>query len=234
MQCGNAKSFIVNILQKEQILYVVLKDGSLLSIKKQKLKLTSNPQKLYPAYIHDILTNSIDLSRSSTCQNKSILSCHHLDNLIHISMIGSCVPCEPLFCHSETVTCLCSCSDNLLYSASKDGTIAKWELISNSFELLWASLEHEGQISSLDANPTLDLVASVCPSTHSLNLRIISTNRLHLHLSLDPKLKEIPIVRLSDRGYILIVARDCSSSKLFVYSVNGEFINESNSRIPHN
>ncbi len=123
----------------------------------------------------------------------------------------------------------------LLYTAAADGTVVKWD----------ASGVHEGKVAptdsysdhvqaavSIDANDELDMVVSVSLDP-SVAVRQISSGKLISRFKI--KVKSIHsgyapfLVRLSSRGYIIIVERCYDgimphTDRLLVYGINGDCI----------
>lgn len=119
-----------------------------------------------------------------------------------------------------------------LFSGSSDGVVAKWNISgikSLNVGVEWYFCDHSSAIVTMDASYELDLIITASIDG-AISLRVISTGKfvklLKPNFELSNKEYTIKQIRLSHRGYILILARDKTelNDYYLVYSINGEKI----------
>lgn len=122
-----------------------------------------------------------------------------------------------------------------LFTGSSDGVLAKWDVSKISdkrAKVQWFACDFSLGIISIDDSKELDIVVSASLDG-TVSIRKTSTGK-YLR-SLTPKADinsesyDIRLVRLSYRGYILIVLKHTlsrieASDYLMVYSINGEYV----------
>ncbi len=170
---------------------------------------------------------------------QSVVTCRHYDNSCKILNYATDTVTHHLFFHRAPVNAVCTTRDGrYLFSGSLDGLVALWSLggghpdSSMQPNVVWYACDHEMGVVSVDASKELDLVASASLDG-TVALRSINTGKfvriVRVALSFDGVDFLINKVRLSPRGYILIMARARSSKsercdQILVYSINGERI----------
>ena len=118
-------------------------------------------------------------------------------------------------------------------SGSRDGTIAMWNLKKikeRKFKIKWYACNHNMQITSLDYNTYLDLVASASMDD-TIALNIVNSGKFVRKIKLNKKIfgsYSINQVRFSTNGYIIVFLRpnktQIKNDLIAVFTINGEFI----------
>ena len=160
-----------------------------------------------------------------------VITCRHYDNSCKISVVGTDAVLHHLHFHRAMVSSICTTKDKkFLFTGAQDGTVAMWDL--NGFKLkipkvIWYSCDNKQGIVTMDANLQLDLVASGSID-NAISVRVISTGKFFRLIKTDSKDYAVNQVRLSPRGYVLVISRPKQKTDqddlLTVYSINGEKI----------
>lgn len=165
-----------------------------------------------------------------------IISCRHYDNSCKIINCSTGEVHSHLYFHKAIVTALCVVeNDKYLFSASRDGVVVKWDIRNykeHQVRPLSNTCDHNLAVVSIDASKELDLFASGSLDG-TIALREISNWKflrlLHPNLIFNKIEYVISHVRLSPRGYVVIVARAKLTEAfdiIIVQSINGEFIKQ--------
>jgi len=174
-------------------------------------------------------------------QGNFLITCRHYDNSCKIINSANGEVLQHLHFHKTFVFTICANRDKkTLYSGSLDGVVAKWDISTYKTQPVqteWYVCDHKLAVITLDAIQELDLVASGSLDG-TISIRIGSSGKFVRIIKPDLFLGEMDYainqIRISYRGYILILAR-CKYPRLelsdyfLVYSINGEFIAKASS-----
>eukprot|EP01022_Parablepharisma_sp_SALTPOND_P027116 TRINITY_DN657_c0_g1_i1.p1 TRINITY_DN657_c0_g1~~TRINITY_DN657_c0_g1_i1.p1 ORF type:complete len:1837 (-),score=222.25 TRINITY_DN657_c0_g1_i1:2911-8421(-) len=163
-----------------------------------------------------------------------ILTCRHYDNSCRLTNCYNGETERVVYFHKSIVNSICaSKSKDKVFTGSNDGVAAMWDLKKLGFARpAWHSCDHKLGIISMDTCEKLDLLASA-GADGTIALRTISGGKF-IRL-IKPVLTyhnlpfEISHLRLSHRGYVVIIAkckvhRGGEGDYISVYSINGEEI----------
>eukprot|EP00826_Nyctotherus_ovalis_P011874 TRINITY_DN13094_c0_g4_i1.p1 TRINITY_DN13094_c0_g4~~TRINITY_DN13094_c0_g4_i1.p1 ORF type:complete len:628 (-),score=162.48 TRINITY_DN13094_c0_g4_i1:170-2053(-) len=189
-----------------------------------------------PMFISGSSHLSCDARRGviSLDQGNFLITCRHYDNSCKIINILTGDVLQHLYFHKTFVFAIASTKDKRsFYSGSLDGVVAKWNLSPYKTQPVgaeWYVCDHKLAVITIDADQDLDLVASGSLDG-TVALRVASTGQfvrlIKPTLFLSDNDYAINQIRLSYRGYVLVLAR-CKYPRLelsdyfLVYSVNGE------------
>jgi len=162
-----------------------------------------------------------------------LITCRHYDNSCKISTMNSeSTVLHNITFHKSMVTCACVARKySNLFTGAQDGSVAMWDISNIKVKqpkLEWFACDHKKGIVSMDASKTLDLLCTA-GFEGTVVLRVISTGKfLRIIKKVDNEEYGIHMIRLSMRGYILVVLRSkfkqTLDDQLAVYSINGELI----------
>ncbi len=164
----------------------------------------------------------------------TMVTCKHYDNSCKLVDLSTGEVTHSLFFHKAMVNAVAVIrSKDCIFTASNDGVLAVWLPKKFGFSRpAWYACDHNMGVVSVDACEKLDMVASGS-ADGTIALRTISSGKFVRLIR--PALfqrgvqLEISHVRLSYRGYIILIAK-CKNRKLrendymMTFSINGEEI----------
>ena len=87
-----------------------------------------------------------------------VVTCRHYDNTCKILKQSE---TEHLYFHKKMITTIEFMeSENILFTASQDGTLVAWNISNDLAYVKWYAYDHNDTITTLDHNRELDLVAT--------------------------------------------------------------------------
>ena len=168
-----------------------------------------------------------------------LATCGYNDNSCKIINIDSGTVHQHLYFHKDIVDIICTTKDKAyLFSGSKDGLIVKWRINFKNYPPAmpeWSAWDYSTKVVSMDACQELDIVASAS-FDNQICLRTISTGKFIRLIKPNTKLNStehtISKIMLSYRGYLILAKQKEhleTNDIILVYSINGEFINATDS-----
>ena len=253
-QLGSFGAPITYVTASETRLVVVLNNGKVIRSKegnlnrplaKMKIELEEQKHVLFPykrmlekGNEGEKLNLSCDGRRSFVVLDEGlrIITCRHYDNSCKVVISGEVR--HHMYFHKALVQTVCTTWDgDHLVSGSLDGVVAEWNIKEGTVPTIeWFACDHNQGVISLDVSKPLDLLASASLDG-TIALRAVSSGkffrRIQVNLTHETSEFFITQVRLSARGYLLVLARpkvphDGRCDRMLVYSINGEFIKAKN------
>jgi len=188
-------------------------------------------KKEIPIYPFQPFTNDSlyqDTNCFSIIESSSLLfTCRHYDNSFKKINLAGEAKVETIRFHTSMVMCICSSgSKDVIFSGSKDGVIAMWTLRKGFSRPVWYNTNHNQSIVSIDCNEDLNLVITGGVDGYVV-LRRISDGKFIRRIK--PKTtNRITHVRLSYRGYLIIITEHKETTRIFSFTINGESLAEVN------
>eukprot|EP00826_Nyctotherus_ovalis_P019119 TRINITY_DN15842_c0_g1_i3.p1 TRINITY_DN15842_c0_g1~~TRINITY_DN15842_c0_g1_i3.p1 ORF type:complete len:598 (+),score=93.91 TRINITY_DN15842_c0_g1_i3:134-1927(+) len=233
----SSRSFILTkhdvVEEGQPIIYLeTIEDRLIFITSSQKLHigLKKSHIELFPfKSFYDTATklHKCDAQRCFAVKGDSLITCRHYDNSWKILNHSGNVERSIRF-HKAMVNCVCILdSSNTLFTGSKDGVVAMWQLPQN--DVAWYVKSHDLKITSMDVSERLGMVASVSVDG-TVTIRRAHDGSLLRVIDLRGKSEEgksvVGYIRLSQRGYVVVVInlKGRKSGCIFVYSINGELI----------
>jgi len=164
-----------------------------------------------------------------------VMTCRHYDNTVKFININTGEIEKTLSFHKSTVNAICSTFDKKkIFTGSNNGVLAMWNYPKKdkNFSPVWYVCDHKMPIISLDANEKIDLIITG-GLDGAISIRTITTGKfvriIYPNLLIKNTQYEISHVRISFRGYIVILARAKNLRSIegdykLIYSINGELI----------
>lgn len=158
-----------------------------------------------------------------------VITCRHFDNSCKIVSCKTGEVKQNLIFHYAIVNSVyCTKDEKYLFTGSADGVLAKWNVEKNLvIGPRWFACDHTAGIISLDACHKLGLVISASLDG-KIVIRSILTGKyirqIKCPLTISNAGYEISHVRLSFRGYVVIIVKCKDKSNIIIYSINNERI----------
>ena len=168
-------------------------------------------------------------SFSSLDNGNYVITCRHFDNTCKIINCKTGEVKQNLIFHFAIVNSVyCTKDEKFLFTGSADGVLAKWNIDKNTIVgPNWFACDHTTGIISLDACHKIGLVISVSIDGKIIIRSILTgkfVRQIKCSLTINNMLYEITHIRLSYRGYVVIIAKAKDKSNIIVYSINNESI----------
>lgn len=202
------------------------------ALEEDKISLKKSHIELFPFksfYDPAARLHKCDAQRCFATKGDLLITCRHYDNSWKVFSYSGNIERSVQF-HKAMVNCVCvSDSGGRLFTASKDGVVAAWQLPQN--DLAWYAKSHGQKVTSMDISERLGTVASVSIDG-TVTVRRVHDGSLLRVIDLRSKSEKSKFltgyIRLSYRGYI-VVAMNLKGKEggcIFVYSINGELISK--------